>query len=158
MNKKGDYREEITMNGYIAAKNYLLQMQRLQLQIKHKKREIVNIMLTLESCTPSYEPREGSGSRNVHRGEAMIAKMMDYKTELEEMVIKLIDLKKEISDRIDKLIEEDKEAGEVIYKKYFEFKGWSKIATETSYSLSHVYRLHRRGLEKIGDRLEDDAK
>lgn len=141
------------------AKEYLQNIYKTDTRIDCLQSEVNSIQERLESITPQYNASEGSnGSRNVHSHEALICKMIDLKTEIDKQLNELLDLKTEAKKAIDKIISINADYGAILYKRYFEYKSWEKIANELCFSYPHIFRLHNNALELFEKTILNDNK
>ena len=123
------------------AREYLSQAYRLDLEINNKL-EIMDSMHSLATkATSSFSLVPPSGTRNVHRLEDTLAKIVDMDIEINKKIDRLVDLKKEIVEVI----------GEVdnLEMRYLRFLTWEEIAIELGYNVRHLYRVHRDALAQV---------
>lgn len=130
----------------MTAKEYLEQIRTINLKIVAVSEEIAEIRAVLGAQAIKYdrEPGQGSGSDKTFN---LICKLIDKQDELMEQYIYLSDKKQEIKDVLYKLSKQI--YAELLYKRYFEFKRWSLIADEMSYSEDRLKRLHKMALDEI---------
>lgn len=88
-----------------------------------------------------------SGTRNFHRMEDVIAKMLDLESEINADLVRLIDLKREIVTVV-KCVESP-ELQTLLELRYLCFLTWEQIAVEIHYNLRHVHRLHGKALSEV---------
>ncbi len=129
------------------AREYLSQAYRLDLEINNKL-EIMDSMHSLATkATNSFSMVPPSGTRNVHRLEDTLAKIVDMDNEINDKIDRLVDLKKEIFDVIGAV--ENREYRLLLEMRYLRFKTWEEIAVELGYNVRHLYRIHRDALSQI---------
>ena len=137
----------------MTAKEYLMQIRKIDYQIKAKQQQIDDIRAKLYPGI-SYESDGSVRSRvNVKRTEQLILRIVELEDEINEDLSSLVHMKQEIMNVIDQL--DDAREIAVLYKRYVECKGWNTIAKETDYSKAQVYRIHSVSIEKIEKVLEN---
>lgn len=136
------------------AKDYLLQVRRINKLIELKQNEINKLNLYLGVKAVNYEGERVQSSNTMDRTD-LICKIVDFEIELKEYIKQLIDLKKEIMQTIDKLDEAD--LIKLLYLRYFDFKTWEEIAITMNYSYRWILKLHGISLQKIEKILQQDT-
>lgn len=136
------------------AKDYLLQVRRINKLIELKQNEINKLNLYLGVKAVNYEAERVQSSNTTDRAD-LICKIVDFEIELKEYIKQLIDLKKEIMQTIDKL--DDADLIKLLYLRYFDFKTWEEIAITMNYSYRWILKLHGISLQKIEKILQQDT-
>lgn len=117
------------------AKEFLKQVRKIELLIENKEAEIEKAkMLCLINFTNG-------------KNEALEKKLNQYKNEISDSINLLIDKKKEIQNVIDRLSEAD--LIDILYKRYFQFETWEKIATDKYFTFQWLHKLHARALKEV---------
>lgn len=101
----------------------------------------------------SFEEKLGSGDNN--KNERVIFKLLELKDKLIDQLNDFINSIAEITQTINQL--EDVNEITVLHKRYIQFKTFSVIAEEMSYSTRQTYRIHDQGvidIQKIIDVIE----
>lgn len=88
-------------------------------------------------------PRSGEISKKV---ENQALKLSEKADALREAEAAAIEIRQEIFATVMK-VPEDK--GSVLYERYVLLKDWRDVADSVGYSESHIYELHRQGLEAV---------
>nr|WP_236887311.1 hypothetical protein [Dehalococcoides mccartyi] len=96
---------------------------------------------TLSDVPPSKE------TRNIHRMEDVIVKMMDLESEINTDLNALVDLKHEIVTIIKCVEAPDLQT--ILELRYLCFKTWEEISVELHLDIRWVHRLHNRGLNEV---------
>jgi hypothetical protein len=132
----------------LSAKDYLSQAYRIDQRINSKIEQVQSLrdLATKASATLSDVP-PSKGTRNVHRMEDVIAKMVDLESEINGDLTRLINLKHEIVTVI-KCVESP-ELQTLLELRYLCFWTWEQIAVAISYDLRWVHRLHTKALDEI---------
>lgn len=128
-------------------KEYLAQAYRIDHRINSKLEQIsaLHDLATKASSTVSDMP--GSATRNVHRMEDVIVKIMDLEEEVNRDIDALVDLKTNITHLIKKL--DNHEYQIVLEERYLCFKKFEQISVDMGYSIQHVFRMHDRALKEL---------
>ena len=131
----------------MTAKEYLSQAYRIDQRINSKIEQVQSLrdLATKASATLTHAPN--SGTRNVHRMEDVITKMVDLEAEINADLVSLVDFKREIVTAIKQV--EPLELQILLEQRYLCFKTWEQIAVELHYDLRWIHRLHKKALEKI---------
>ena len=128
------------------AKEYLLQVRRLEVMIRQK----FELRASLRSAL--YDVGAvGTGAERVQGGdpkgfEDAVAEIDAITAEIAEMTAELAAVKREVLDKIQRL---RPVYADVLYKRYLENKPYWKIAADMDYSTGHVKRLHREALAEM---------
>ena len=132
----------------LSAKDYLSQAYRIDQRINSKIEQVQSLRELAEkaSATLSDVP-PSKGSRNVHRMEDVIAKMMDMESEISADMKRLLNLKHEIVTVISCV--ESPELQTLLELRYLCFKTWEQIAVALHFDLRWVHRLHNRALNEV---------
>ena len=132
----------------LSAKDYLSQAYRIDQRINSKIEQVQSLReLAAKATATLSDVPPSKGTRNVHRMEDIIVKMMDLETEINRDLNRLVDLKHEIVTVI-KCVEPP-ELQTLLELRYLCFKTWEQIAVEMNYDLRWVHRLHNRALSEV---------
>ena len=88
--------------------------------------------------------------------EVAVCKMVDLKTEIGNEAIRLVELKKQIGSAIKQLDKPEYQL--VLESRYLCGHSWEQIAVEIGFTIHHIYKVHNKALEKIGEILKLDTK
>ena len=131
----------------MTAKEYLEQAEFMDSHINAMLEQIMSMRDLLTKTTSVMNDTPVTHTRNMHRSQEIIAKIVDMERELDEEIDRYMDLKAEISGCIASL--EDSEERTAIELHYLCGKRWSAVAQEMGCSLRTVYRIHEEALKKI---------
>ena len=123
----------------MTAKEYLLQVRKIDCLIREKREEIEQINDLLRVHGVSYE-KVPSDNHGTDKMQKLILKKIELEDELREKMIDLLTQKREIMNTVD-LLERPEEI-EVIYARYFRYKKWEEIAEQMGYEERQIYRIH----------------
>lgn len=131
----------------MTTQEYLEQAFIIDKRINSKIDQVSSLHSLSMKASSTFSDVPPSGTRNVHRMEEVIAKMVDLENEINEEIDVLVDLKLEIMGVIRKV--EDSEYRLLLELRYLCFKTWEQVASDMGYDLSWVYRLHKKALSAI---------
>lgn len=131
----------------LSAKEYLSQAYRIDQRINSKLELVQSLRDLAEKATATLSDTPPSGTRNFHRMEDVIVKMLDLEDEINADLQHLIDLKHEVVTII-KCVESP-ELQTLLELRYLCFRTWEQIAVEMHYDIRHVHRLHSRALNEV---------
>lgn len=129
------------------AKEYLGQAYRIDQRINSKIEQVsaLNNMATKATSTISDMP--GSATRNIHRMEDVIVKIIDLQDEINADIDELVDIKAEVMSVIKSI--DNLEYQTLLELRYLCFKPWEQIAIELGYSINNVFKMHRKAIELL---------
>lgn len=129
------------------AKDYLSQAYRIDQRINSKIEQVSSLNNMATKATSTITDMPGSATRNIHRMEDVITKIIDMQAEINADIDKLIDLKAEIMDAIKGV--DNLEYQTILELRYLCYKPWEQIAIELGYSVNNVFKMHRKALEEF---------
>ena len=128
----------------MTAKEYLGQAYRIDQRINSKMEQIASLNLLARKATTVFSDMPGNSTRNIHRMEDVIIKIVDMESEINADIDRLVDLKKEIAGVIHGV--SNLEYQTLLELRYLCFKTWEQIAVDMGYSIQHIYRLRDKAL------------
>ena len=131
----------------MTAKEYLGQAYRLDQRINSKLEQVMSLHTLATKATSTLSDTPPSGTRNVHRMEDIIVKIIEMENEINRDIDNLVDLKREMVSVIKAVT--DPEYQTILELRYLCFKSWEQIAVDMNYSIQHIYRLRDRALNEI---------
>lgn len=129
------------------AKEYLSQAYRIDQRINSKIEQVSALNNMATKATSTITDMPGSATRNIHRMEDVIAKIIDMQAEINADIDTLVDLKGEIMDVIKGI--DNIEYQTLLELRYLCYKPWEQIAIEMGYSINNVFKMHRKALELL---------
>ena len=129
------------------AKEYLSQARLLDQRINIRIEQVMSLRNLAAKATSTLSDTAPSGTRNVHRMEDIVIKIMDLEEEINADIDDLVDLKREIIAAIRSI--QDVEYRTVLELRYLCFKPWEQIAVEMNCCIDNVYKLHQKALKKL---------
>ena len=131
----------------MTAKEYLRQTRHLDTKIDTKLEQVSALHELARKATSTLSDMPGSPTRNTHKMEDIIIKIMMLENEVNDDIDKLVDLKDEIMGVIGAVDEE--ECRLVLEKRYLCYETWEEIALDMHCGLRTIYRIHGEALKKI---------
>ena len=130
----------------MTSKEYLSQAYRIDQRINSKIEQVSSLHDLATKATSTLSDMPGSATRNVHRMEDVIVKIIDLENEINTEIDRLVDVKREITRLITKIPNPEEQT--LLELRYLCFKSWEQIAVDMGYSVENTYRLHRKALRK----------
>ena len=131
----------------LSVKDYLHQAYRIDQRINSKLEQVLSLRNLAEKATSTLSDTPMSGTRNVHRMEDIIAKMVDMEAEINADIRELVDLKREITGIIKRV--NNKELQTLLELRYLCFMRWEEISVQLHLDIRWVHRLHNRALCEV---------
>ena len=131
----------------LSAKDYLSQAYRIDQRINSKIEQVQSLRALAEKATSTLSATPTSGTRNIHRMETIIAKMVDLESEINTDLNYLIDLKHEIVTVIKCVV--NPELKTLLELRYLCFKTWEEISVSLRLDIRWIHRLHNRALCEV---------
>jgi len=131
----------------MTAIDYLSQTWQADRIINVKLEEVQQLRSLAEKATSVISMSSPSGTRNVHRMEDTIVKMVDLQNEIAVDIERLLAVRKDITDTIGKLENVTHQA--LLKLRYLCYKDWSDIAVELSYHRKYILQLHKQALKNV---------
>ena len=126
---------------------YLEQAYRIDQRINCKMEQVSSLHSLTTKATSMITDMPGSPTRNIHKMEDIIAKIVDLENEINDDIDKLVDLKAEITTVIKEV--DDPELQSLLEQRYLNFRTWEQIAVDMGYNVRHLYRMHDKALKKV---------
>lgn len=138
----------------IAAKEYLLNIEKLDAQINMRLSEKDDLKEKLLHITPTLSPDKGSGGGGTQDKVAgIIAKMIDLESKINADIDRFADMKQEALALLDKM--ENPTYMTVLHRRYFLHETFERIAIDMKYSWRWVIKLHGRALQAFDKLLKE---
>ena len=131
----------------MTAKEYLSQAFSLDQRINCKLEQVGRLRELAEKATQTLSDMPGSATRNTHRMEDTIVKMLTLENEINDDIDKLIDIKSEITHMIKRVPNPEEQT--LLEWRYLCFKTWEQISVDTGYTLQNLYKLHAKALKNL---------
>jgi enoyl reductase-like protein len=141
----------------ISAREFLSMGYRLDRRIGSKLEQIQSLRELAMKANAVLSNMPSNATKNFHRMENAIAKMVDLETEINTDIIALVNLKKSIISAIKSV--NNPEFQTLLELRYLSFKSWEEIAVDLHYSIHYLYKKHGDALDAF-DRIfkKDDTK
>lgn len=131
----------------MTAKQYLKQARYLDERINTKIAQVSSLHDLATKATSTLSDMPGSPTRNTHRMEDIIIKILMLENEINTDIDKLVDLKDEILSVINGV--DDSDSRLILEKRYINLEAWEDIAIALNTSVPNIYRLHDKALRKV---------
>ena len=131
----------------MTVKEYFNQAYQLDARINSKIEQVSRLHELATKATSTLSDMPGSATRNTHRMEDTIIKIIDLENEINKEIDRLVDLKTEMTRVISSV--QNIEYQRLLELRYLCFRSWKQIADEMGYSKQHIFRLHNDALEKV---------
>lgn len=129
------------------AKEYLSQARWLDMRINSKLAQVESLHSLATKATSTLSDVPPSGTRNVHRMEDIICKIVTLEDEINADIDRLVDLKRDITSCI--MTVQDMEYQSLLEKRYLCLMTWEQIAAETGCSVRNIHMMHGEALKKV---------
>jgi len=129
------------------AKEFMSQALYIDQRINCKIEQVMVLRELAGKATATLSDVKVSGTRNVHRMEDAIVKMMDLEDEINADVDRLVELKREIVSVVNRI--ENPAYQTLLALRYLCFKTWDEMSDEMNYSIMHLHRIHGSALEAV---------
>ena len=117
---------------------------------KLEQMEALNALATKATTTFGNEPV--SGTRDVHKREETICKIVDLQNEINADIDNLVDMKRELRKTIESIPNVDYRT--VLELRYLNFRKWEEIAVTMGYRLRNVHYIHDKAIEYLNGEKE----
>ena len=131
----------------MTTKQFLKQACYLDECINTKIAQVSSLHDLATKATATLSDMPGSPTRNTHRMEDIIIKILMLENEINNDIDHLVDLKESILAVIKAV--DDEECRLLLEKRYLNFESWEDIAAEMCTGIDNIYRLHNKALKKI---------
>ena len=131
----------------MTAKAYLAQAYRIDQRINSKLEQLSSLRELSTKATATFSDVPPSGTRNVHRMEDVICKIIMLEDEINAEIDRLVDLKRDIHAVIGEV--QDLEYQTLLELRYLCFKTWEQIAVLMNYSTKYLFDLRARALREV---------
>ena len=128
-------------------KEYLSQARWLDMRINSKLQQVESLHSLATKASSTLIDAPHSGSRNAHRMEELIYKIVALENEINEDIDKLVDLKRSITACIQSV--EKMGYQSLLEKRYLCLMPWEQIAAENGCSVRNIHLMHGEALKKV---------
>lgn len=140
----------------MTAKQYLLQIERLDRNIQNTLSEIYQLRTLATNITVATDGERVQTSGERDRIGRIVASVVDKEKELQRAVDEYLAKKQKIIQQMNGLSRTN--YYQVLYSKYVEYKTFNRIADEMGYSRRQVTRIHGDALAEFGRLYERERK
>lgn len=133
------------------AKEYLLQIKKLDMMIRNKNAEIQQLKDVATSISPTMSGERVQSTSNPQRIADAIGDYIDLEAETKRDLADLLAKKREIIAMIEQL---NATEYDVLHKLYVQYLNFDKVAYTCNYSRSWVTTVHGRALKHLQNLLD----
>ena len=126
---------------------FLSQAYHIDLRINSKLEQLESLNSLAAKATTTFGNEPVSGSRDVHRREAVICKIIDLQNEINDDIDRLVDIKREVHRVKESVPGVDLRT--VLELRYLNFQKWEQIAVSMHYALRTVHYIHDKAIEYL---------
>jgi len=127
----------------MTAKEYLLQINRIETRLKTMAEQLICLKAAAEYIMPSFSDMPKSATRNIHKNENAIIRVVEWKQKMETEYERLADINATINAVPDPQLQS------LLVKRYVGGASWDTIARELYVGSSRVYQLHKAALAEV---------
>ena len=132
------------------AVEFLSQARHIDVRINSKLEELSTLKALAEKVTATYQKDMVDGSRDVHKREEIICKLISLQREINADIDQLVDLKISMRQIIESL--PDVEDRTVLDLRYIRLFKWQEVADTMGYSLRRVHNFHDRAIALLEEK------
>lgn len=138
--------------GIMTAKEYLMQIHRLDEDIKSNRRRIEELKYSIGGIRAiDYAGDKVGGSSEPDSMAAQIAQLVDLERKVNAETVELLKKKDRIVREIRNV--EDTRYVTLLTLRYVDCERWEQIAVDMNESIRHVFRIHGDALKAFKDRI-----
>ena len=127
----------------MTARQYLLQAREIQIRLGAMAEQLAFLRTAAEYITPQYSTTLQSATRNIHKNEDAIVRVLDFEARMKAQYDKLDVINMTIAAVSSPLLQS------LLVKRYIADESWEEIAEALSYSMSQVKRFHLSALNEV---------
>ena len=132
------------------AVEYLSQARHADVRINYKLEELSSLKALAEKVTVTYQKDMVDGSRDVHKREGILCKLIDLQNQINSDIDQLVDIKREVREMIESVPFVDGRT--VLEMRYINYKKWEEIAVSMHYVLRNVRFIHDKAIQYLNEK------
>ena len=132
------------------AVEYLSQARHADVRINNKLEELSSLKALAEKVTVTYQKDMVDGSRDVHKREGILCKLIDLQNQINSDIDQLVDIKREVREMIESVPFVDGRT--VLEMRYINYKKWEEIAVSMHYVLRNVRFIHDKAIQYLNEK------
>lgn len=129
------------------AKSFLQQVELCDSHINRKLAELAQLKELATKVTSTWKQDVVSGGGSQDKLGDIVAKIVDTEAAIDQAIDDFVDKKNAVNSVIEQINNADYVS--VLYKRYFEYKTWERIACEMNFTYQWVCKLHGRALQAV---------
>ena len=131
-------------------KELLNQAYHLDLRIESKLQQVESLRSLAAKATTAYAAEPVSGTRDVHKREEIICKIVDLQAEINSDIDRLVDLKKQLREMIEAVPNVSYRT--ILELRYLNFRTWEEIAVAMGYTLRNLRYMRDKAIDSLGEK------
>lgn len=131
-------------------KERLNQAYHLDLRIESKLQQVESLRALAAKATTTYGAEPVSGTRDVHKREEIICKIVDLQAEINSDIDSLVDLKRELREMIEAVPNVSYRT--ILELRYLNFRTWEEIAVAMGYTLRNLRYMRDKAIESLDEK------
>ena len=132
------------------AVEFLSQARHIDVRINSKLEELSSLKALAEKVTATYQKDMVDGSRDVHKREGILCKLIDLQNQINSDIDQLVDIKREVREMIESVPFVDGRT--VLEMRYINYKKWEEIAVSMHYVLRNVRFIHDKAIQYLNEK------
>lgn len=128
-------------------REYLGRAYRIDRFIASKLEQIQSLRALAQKASITLSDMPGSPTRDVHKKENLVVRILDMQDEICREAAELLDIKHETIGLINRV--ENPEHRLLLEKRYLCYASWEDIAADLNCTVRHVLRLHGEALDAV---------
>lgn len=129
------------------AKEYLLQIRKLNKMIQNKMIELEQLKSMTGSKAITYDEERVQTSRNLEGFAKYIPSIVTLENEINQMVDELVDKKTEIIKVIEQV--QNADVYDVLHMYYVQEMKWTEISRQKNFTYQWILELNHRGIAEV---------
>ena len=134
-------------------KELLNQAYHLDLRIESKLQQVESLRSLATKATTTYTAEPVSGTRDVHKREDIICKIVDLEAEINADIDQLIELKRKLREMIEAVPNVSYRT--ILELRYLNFRTWEEIAVAMGYTLRNLRYMRDKAIDSLGEKIND---
>ena len=131
-------------------KELLNQAYHLDLRIESKLQQVESLRSLAAKATTAYAAEPVSGTRDVHKREEIICKIVDLQAEINSDIDRLVDLKKQLREMIEAVPNVSYRT--ILELRYLNFRTWEEIAVAMGYTLRNLRYMRDKAIDSLSEK------
>jgi len=132
----------------MTAKQYLSQIRDIQLRLMTMTTQLECLRSAAECITTTHSDMPRSDTRNIHKNEDAILRVLEWEEKMQSEVNRLADINATIAAVSSPTLQS------LLVKRYVCRETWEKIAGDLRYCLTQIKRMHYAALAEVEEKMD----